>query len=266
VDPRLSVSALSSMRLTLDEDLRLWRDLGVRTVGLFLPKLEVVGLDAAVDRVRAAGLAVSSVACQGFSLDEPATWPERRAHLAAAVDAAAALDASCLFVTAGRPGALGFEASVDALGAALGPVQDRARGRGLELAVEHTNPMRRDVGFIHTLADMVEVARGLGVGVVVELTNCWAERGLEATIADGVDTFRLVQASDYVVGTVCATERAVPGDGDIPLAALLGTMQGAGYGGYFELEMLGPRVEAEGYRAAIARALVTLEPMLGAPR
>ena len=260
--PRLSVSALSSMRLTLDQDLELWSDLGVRAAGLFLPKLEAVGLEAAVDRVGEARLAVSSVACQGFTLDEPATWPVRRAAIEAAVDAAAALHASCLFVTAGRPGTLGFDACVDALATALGPVRDRARGQGLELAVEHTNPMRRDVGFIHTLADMVEVARHLDIGVVVELTNCWAERRVEATMVDGVDTFRLVQASDYVVGTVCATERAVPGDGDIPLAALLGTVQDAGYRGYVELEMLGPRIEDEGYPAAIARGVATLEPML----
>ena len=262
--PRLSVSALSSMRLTLDEDLALWADLGVGAVGLFLPKLEAVGLDAAVDRVGGAGLAVSSIACAGFALDEPDSWPARQTALEPAVDAAAALDASCLFLTAGRPGRLCFDAAVDALGEALSGIQPRARRRGVSLAVEHTNPMRRDVGFIHALPDMVEVARRLGLGVVVELTNCWSERHIERSLTDGVDTFRLVQASDYVVGTLTASERAVPGDGDIPLARLLATVLNAGYRGYVELEMLGPRIEDEGYRDAIARGIEALEPMLDA--
>jgi sugar phosphate isomerase/epimerase len=266
VHPRLSVSALSSMRLTLDQDLALWAELEVGAVGLFLPKLEAVGLDAAVERVGSAGLAVSSVACQGFTLDEPNSWPERQAALGPAVDAAAALDASCLFLTAGRPGRLDFDAAVDALAAAVGGIQDCARQRGVALALEHTNPMRRDVGFIHSIPDMVEVARRLELGVVVELTNCWSERSIERSLTEGVDTFRLVQASDYVVGDLTASERAVPGDGDIPLAWLLATVLDAGYRGYVELEMLGPRIEDEGYREAIARGITALEPMLDDPR
>src|SRR5581483_4636707 len=189
VHPRLSISALSSMYQTFDEDHALWSDLGISLVGLFLPKLQQVGLHTAVDRVRGAGLGVSSVAGVGFELMAPDTWPDRRAELADAVDAAAALDAGCLFVTAGVPGTLGWEECVGALGEAIAAVRDHAAGLGLSVAVEHTNPMRRDIGFIHTLRDMVEVARQLDLGVIVELTNCWSERGVEGTIADGVDTF-----------------------------------------------------------------------------
>jgi len=257
------------MANTLDEDLELWAGLGISTVGLFLDKLEAAGLDTAAARMADAGLAVSSIACRGFSLAEPETWAERAAALGAAVDVAAAVHAACLFVTAGTPGPLGWHECVAALDASLGPVRDRAAARGVRVAVEHTNPMRRDVGFIHTLRDMVEVARALGIGVVVEITNCWSERGVEQTIAEGADTFAVVQVSDYVVGTVCATERAVPGDGDIPLARLSRACDDAGYRGIFELEMLGPRIEAEGYAPAISRALTVLDQLLpggpGAP-
>ena len=139
---------------------------------------------------------------------------------------------------------------------------ERAASLGVSIGVEHTNPLRRDLGFVHTLHDMVEVARRIGVGVVVEITNCWAERNLDATIFDGVETFRVVQLSDYVVGTVTATERAVPGDGDIPIAHIVTAMCDAGFTGPFELEMLGPRVEEEGYRPAIARAVAVLDEIL----
>jgi sugar phosphate isomerase/epimerase len=262
--PRLAVSAICSWSLGFDEDMALWADLGIDHVGLFLEKLEKAGLDYAVARVREAGLAVSTVACQGFVLDDRTGWPERRVALNAAVDAAAAVDAHCFFVTAGTPGRLGFDDAVAALADALAPVHDHASDLGVRVAVEHTNPMRRDIGFIHSLRDMVEVARLLDVGVVVEITNCWSERGLEATIADGADTFSVVQVSDYRVGTVTATERAVPGDGDIPLEHLIALISDAGFAGPFELEMLGPLVEAEGYRPAIARAVAALQPMLPA--
>ena len=262
--PKLSVSALSSMNLRFDEDLELWAQLGVDTVGLFLPKLTAAGVDAAVARVIERRLAVSSLAARGFTLCDRASWDADRAALDAAVDVADAVDAGCLFVTGGTPGPLAFDECVVALGDALGPVRDRAAGRGVRVAVEHTNPLRRDVGFVHTLRDMVEVARRLDLGVVVELTNCWFERGLDEVITDGVDTFQLVQASDYLVGTLTASERAVPGDGDMPRRALLTAIADAGYEGYVELEMLGPRIEAEGYGPAIERAIRALEPMLPA--
>jgi sugar phosphate isomerase/epimerase len=250
------------MNQTFDEDLHLWADLGVGTVGLFFPKLERVGLDVAVSRVRDSGLSVSSVACVGFPLAAPHEWPDRRTELEAAIEAAAALEAGCLFVTAGVPGSLSWDECVAALAAAIGPVRDRADQLGLSVAVEHTNPMRRDIGFVHSLRDMVEVARQLDIGVIVELSNCWSERDVARTIADGVDTFRVVQISDYIVGTLTATERAVPGDGDIPLARLIQTLDSAGYRGPFELEMLGFRIEDEGYRTAITRAIGALDPIL----
>jgi sugar phosphate isomerase/epimerase len=262
IHPRLSVSAISSYALTFEQDLELWAELGIRSVGLYLPKLDAAGLDHAVEQVRAAELAVSTIACRGFALSQPDTWAQRRVALDVAVDAAAAVGAACLFVTAGSPGPLGWDDCVEALGAALGPVRDRATARGVAIAIENSNPMRRDVAFVQTLQDSVDVARAHDVGVVVEITNCWSDRDIDRVIADGIDTFRVVQVSDYVVGDLRASERAVPGDGDIPLGRLLGVVADAGFDGYYELEMLGPRIEQEGYRSAISRALVALEPLL----
>jgi sugar phosphate isomerase/epimerase len=266
VHPRLAVSAICSWNLGFDEDLALWADLGVDHVGLYLEKMELAdgGVARAAASVRDAGLSVSTLACRGFELAERGTWPDRWRSLETALEAAATVDAHCLFVTAGAPGALGWDDCVRALGDALEPLRAPAARLGVRLAVEHTNPMRRDIGFIHSLRDMVEVARRLDVGVVFEVTNCWYERDLEATIVDGAGTFDVVQLSDYLVGTVSATERAVPGDGDIPLARIIGLLCEAGFDGPFELEMLGPRVEEEGYGPAIARALRALEPMIPA--
>jgi sugar phosphate isomerase/epimerase len=258
------VSALSSIGNSFDADLELWDELGIDRVGLYLEKLEAVGVEIAAEHVRAAGLAVSSIAARGFDLDDPSTWDDRRASLDRAVDAATVVGAGCLFVTSGVPGTLDWDDSVRALEAAIEPVRDRAHELGVPLAIENSNPMRRDVGFTHTLPDTVEVARRLGVRVVFEVTNSWFERDLERSITDGADTFAVVQVSDYVVGDTTASERAVPGDGDVPLGRILGWVAAAGFAGPVELEMLGPRIEAEGYPAAIRRALAALGSVLAA--
>ena len=72
----------------------------------------------------------------------------------------------------------------------------------------------------------------------------------------------LVQVSDYVLGDRTTPCRAVPGDGAMPLERLLGDVQDAGYRGLFDLELVGPRIEAEGARAASRRAADYLSNLL----
>src|SRR5262249_24591780 len=91
---------------------------------------------------------------------------------------------------------------------------------------------------------------------------CWAERDLDTTIRTGVDRIRLVQVSDFKVGTVASSQRLVPGDGDIPIARILRTVLDAGYGGVFDLELIGDAITAEGYDAAVPRAVGALGSIL----
>ncbi len=96
----------------------------------------------------------------------------------------------------------------------------------------------------------------------MECNACWAERDLANTIAAGIDVIRLVQVSDYMIGSLSTPDRCVPGDGDIPLARIVSRLLRAGYAGVFELELIGPRIEAEGYASAIPRAVNAMEAML----
>ena len=138
-----------------------------------------------------------------------------------------------------------------------------ARALGIPFAVEHTNSLRVDVGFVHSLRDVVDLARRLGTGVCMEVNACWAERELASTIASSMDVIRLVQVSDFKIGTLATPDRRVPGDGDIPLARIIRQVLDAGYGGVFDLELIGPLIDAEGYESAVPRAAEVLGSMLG---
>jgi sugar phosphate isomerase/epimerase len=93
---------------------------------------------------------------------------------------------------------------------------------------------------------------------------CWAERGLAETIAGSRDVIRLVQVSDFAIGTLSTPNRLVPGDGDIPLERILGQVLASGYTGVFDLELIGPKIDAEGYASAVPRAVDALGSMLTA--
>jgi sugar phosphate isomerase/epimerase len=182
--------------------------------------------------------------------------------LVRALDAGRALDAECVVFTTGPAGQLPWDEAADALETALAPVLVEAHARGIPFAVEHTNSLRVDVGFVHSLRDVVDLARRLGTGVCMEVNACWAERGLAETIAASTDVIRLVQVSDFAIGTLSTPDRLVPGDGDIPLDRIIGQVLASGYAGVFDLELIGPKIDAEGYASAVPRAVDALGSML----
>ena len=261
--PRLSVSAVSSWAWTLDEDLRYWDQAGIEHVGLSFRKLEDAGLEEATRRIRNTGLRVSNIVELGWwNLDEPATWAAQRSRLFAALDVAVATDAPALILTSGPAGRLEWDDALGALETAIAPVRERAEEARIGLALEHTGPLRLDLSFVTSLRDGVDAAEALDIGVCVEVNSCFAERSLEETLRRAKDRLRHVQVSDFVIGSLCTPDRAVPGDGDIPLAAILAGLGAAGYRGALELELVGPRIELEGYENSIRRSIAYLDGLL----
>ncbi len=264
--PRACVSAISTFRLSLPEDLAFWEAHGITTAGVSVAKLEAFGWAPGVDVVRAAvdrGLHVADLIGLGpFHLAQPDQWPHRQERLVRSLDAAVAVGAPLMVFTTGPFAPLPWDEAADALEQALAPVLHEARARGIDFALEHTNSLRVDVGFVHTLRDAIDLARRLGTGVCMEMNACWAERDLTRVIHEGVDRIRLVQVSDFRVGTVASSQRLVPGDGDVPIARIVDDLLSAGYGGLFELELIGDAIVEEGYDAAIPRALRNLGALL----
>jgi sugar phosphate isomerase/epimerase len=254
VHPRVSLSAISTFSWELDEDLAFYADAGIDNVGISVAKLERFGWEEGTRRVVDAGLRITNLIGLGpFRLAEPGGWDTQRERLLRALDTASTVGAECLVFTTGPAGPLEV---------ALAPVLAEATVRGVPFAIEHTNSLRVDIGFVHTLADAIDLARRLDVGVCMEVNACWAERGLAGTIAGGVERLRLVQVSDFAVGTLSTPNRLVPGDGDIPLERILGDVLAAGYEGCFDLELIGPRIDEEGYSAASLRSIERLSTML----
>jgi sugar phosphate isomerase/epimerase len=261
-DPRVGLNSLSSATWTLAQDLALYDRLGVRRAGLYLDKLQAAGPDTAVELVGAADLHVDHVFARGIPLADRTGWSGERRRLLEAVDLAVALAAPMLTVTTGPATPLPWEAAAEACEEALGPVVAAAAGRGVRLALEQTLPVRPEIGFVHSFADTVVLARRIGAVAVLEANYAFAERGLDASLAEAGPLLGIVQLSDLVPPSTVVPDRAVPGDGVIPLDRVIRQVGAAGYRGPFELELIGPRIEAEGYEAACRRAVTYLSRLL----
>jgi sugar phosphate isomerase/epimerase len=250
VHPRICVSGISTWNNTVAQDIELYTELGVHTVGAALRKPDVAELVGSGVRV------ANVINVSPFRLDDPASFEPGRARVREALALAERLGAPHAVLTTGPAGALEWDAAADALADALGPVLDP------RLCIEHTNALRVDVGFVHTLRDAIDLAERLDVSVCMELNAGWAERDLARTIVDGIDRIAVVQVSDFAVGTLSTPNRLVPGDGDIPLRRIIAQVLDAGYAGVFDLELVGPRIEEEGYPSAVARSVTWLTALL----
>jgi sugar phosphate isomerase/epimerase len=265
--PRLSVSAMSSVRWSFDQDLVLWRELGLGWAGLIGAKLGD-GIEAGIAALAEAGLRVSTVIVPRFDLGAPETWAATQEAHRRWIGALAKQDGWSVYLTPGRPTGERWEVLLDRLAEAVAPSVAYARDHGVRLAIE---PSRRtEVSFVNSLADAVDVAERTGLGLVADIGNFWMERDLRGTLLRAAPHIDLVQLTDVAIGTVNRPDdppsggRVPFGEGDLALARILGDIRDTGYGGPLELELVGPLGDREGYEPVIRRGVAAAEAMLAA--
>jgi sugar phosphate isomerase/epimerase len=179
-----------------------------------------------------------------------------------AIDTAARLGAGQIYLISGGRGHLNWERAADRFAELITPCRHLAEKAGVRLLVENASAMNVDIHMAHTLPDAVTLAEVAGIGVCIELHACWMEANLSENFRRALPLAGLVQVSDYVLGDRTTPCRAVPGDGAMPLERMIGDMLELGYTGLFDLELIGPRVAAEGAESACSRAAETLSELL----
>lgn len=240
------------------------RQIGVRHMTLANPHmLGPTALDDTLAALAPGGTAAANLA-QPF-----ARYPDLEkdtggaaAALNSAIEAAAALGAPNLYIVSGPRGGLDWEAAAARCAELIAPCRELARQLGIDLTVETANLLNADIHIAHTLDDTIRLAEIAGIGVTLDLGACWFEGGLKQKFARAMPQTALVQVSDYVLGDRSTPCRAVPGDGCVPLDRLIGQLLELGYQGVFDIELTGPRIEAEGHRAAFTRAAENLSELL----
>jgi sugar phosphate isomerase/epimerase len=240
------------------------RSISVEHMTLITPLLmQPDGLDKAVEALAAGGTR-ASVLNHSFAaypnIEEDTGFAAQK--LDEAIDIAAALGAGGLYLVTGGRGSLNWEQAAARFADLIAPCRRNAEEKGVRLMVEPASGFNADIHFVHTLDDTIRLAQIAGIGVCLELHACWMEGGLKEKFARAMPLTGLVQVSDYVAGDRTAPCRAVPGDGMIPLERLIGDILEAGYEGLFDLELLGPRIDAEGPEQATRRAAEQLSAIL----
>jgi sugar phosphate isomerase/epimerase len=260
--PLLSVDAMSTFKWSFDQDLALWQDLGVRHAGLLISKISDNPAEK-LARLRAAGIQSSTVIVSSFELREPATWDSTRASHAAMTDLVAATGGHSIYFTPGRTTGAPWREMLDIFAAAVAPTVAHGRKRGVHIAIEPS--LRTDVSFVNTIRDAIDVAERTGVEIIADFGNMWMERDAREVLKRAAPHIALIQICDVIIG---GTGRPPPGgrvhigEGELPIRRLMHEVLDSGYKGVFDLEVLGPLIEKEGYDSAVRRGVASASALL----
>ncbi|TCM17073.1 sugar phosphate isomerase/epimerase [Novosphingobium sp. PhB165] len=262
--PRVSLHQVAMVDRETGPFLDFCSEIGVQHVTLVSPRLlHASELHAAREAVQHGRVRIGCIN-HPFALQ-----PDLERHAESAtgdlirvIDMAADLGAPSIYLITGGRGALLWEQAAERFVELLAPCRDHAAARNVALLVENASPLTVDIHIAHTLPDALRLARLAGIGLCVDLHACWVEAHLREKLAEALPLAGLVQVSDHVPGDRTTPCRAVPGDGAVPLETILRDVLDLGYTGLFDLELVGPRIEAEGPAEACTRAAHALSNIL----
>jgi sugar phosphate isomerase/epimerase len=255
---RISVNGMCFPGASFRDQVGYWKELGARRVSFISPTLLAEGLAPARDALATGDCRLETIAHGPFSsahlTSQEESWAEGRATLTQLIEAAEQLGARSVYMLTGGHGTLSWEETAESFSAAIAPCVAHAKQAGIELMIEAAPALYADLHIAHSLRDALTLAEMAGIGVCMDLSGCWTEARLRDSIARAVPRCHLVQLSDYLYGDRALPSRAVPGDGAIPIERILDWVLAAGYAGAFDLELIGPRIDAEGHLDAVRRA------------
>ena len=239
---RLSMSQVTTARWSFLEDVVNYRRLGISRMAIWRPKLIDVSEECCQEAIRESGVQVSSLGWGGgFTGTNGHSFVEAVHDTRSAIVTAAALGAESLTIISGPQGAHIGSHARRLLVEGIAECLDTASEHGVTLAVQPMHRLfRPDWTFLHTLdatLDLLEQFDHPLLKMAFGTYHLWREPDLLERIPSIVPLIASVQVSDWKPNPRCDNDRALPGDGEIPLPSVLQAFEDAGYRGSYEMEI-----------------------------
>lgn len=228
--------------------------IGARGISPELEQVQEAGVAQCGKLFRDAGLTVATMTHRAFGFATPEETVSARERLMRSLAIAGEIGAENVIMTTGGRGPHSWPEAARLFVEAIAPCAQAASKAGIGLGIEPTTHLWADGSLCHRLADTVALARQAGIAVMIDIFACWFDSDIEEALAAAAPLSPLAQISDYVYGDRSIPCRAVPGDGAVPFERFVPLMAGAGFTGWWDLEVIGPRLQAEGEIAGLKRA------------
>ena len=258
IDKNLSMAVTTTPGWDLGQCVEGWARAGLTQIGVTREKLEAYGPARGIKKIKDAGLKVSSFHGIGglYTKLQPQRFEQNLDIARRGLEWSAEMKAGCGLIVGGpREGRTWEEAAKEYMDG-VRQILPAARERGIPLVIEPLHPIRQQWMWLNTLKDACDLASEMDdpmVGVVFDFWQQFWERGIEETVRQHAQRIFLVHVSDYKLETVNLPDRAMLGEGIVPVGRLLRALRDGGYGRVYEIEVISGDLERMGYDAAIGR-------------
>lgn len=265
---RLAINEVTTFRWSFDQDVRNYAATGIEGIGIWRQKLSDFGEEKGIELVRESGLRVSSLLwAGGFTGSDGRTYKESVHDGREAVRLAGALAADCLIIYTGARGGHTHNHARRLIKNALSELAPLAGECGVTLAVE---PMHigcaAEWTFLTNIGETLELLDAIDspyLKFVFDTYHLGHSAGTLERLPQLVPRIGMVQLGDATQPPNGEQSRVPIGMGIIPIAEMVRSLRGAGYDGFFEVELLGEEIEAADYNLLLAQAMQSLDEMLG---
>lgn len=238
--PRFSISQITTLPASFEDDLHAYREAGTEGIGIWEIKLVEGREQEQLAALRESGLESTSAV--------PAVPSIAPLPIPGPADAAERVEAYCAGLRRLKP----FEPSAVVLLTGAGErseivdglrtIAAEACSLGLRIALE---PYSRHGGDGWTIASTIPDAVGLieeagvadDVGLLFDVWHLWDCEGLEEQIAAEIGRIAGVHVNDVRRPTRSFADRVLPGDGVADVPRILAALDRAGWDGFYELEI-----------------------------
>jgi sugar phosphate isomerase/epimerase len=268
---RVSMNELTTYRWSFEEDVRRYHAAGYDGIGVWREKLTDCGEENAIGLLAEMGLQVSTLSWAGGF-----TGSDGRSHVEAVEDAldavrlAARLRADCLIVHSGARGGHTHSHVRRLFREALKQMLAAAESLDVTIALEPMHPgCAADWTFLNGLdeaLDLIEAGNSSHLRLALDTYHMGHDRAILHRLEEIAQYVTVVQLGDARQTPQGEPNRCPLGKGIVPLNQFLATLLGAGFDGFFDIELVGEEIESADYNELLVHSRQAFEDLMEAAK
>jgi sugar phosphate isomerase/epimerase len=240
---RLCIHTITTKPWSLEQSLAAYKAAGVPAVTVWRSAYADTSPETARKILDNSGLATVSLCRGGFFPAETATARQQAIDdNKRIIDEAATIGASLVVLVCGAIRGISLPDQRKQIADAIHAILPHAKMSGIKLAIEPLHPMYAgDRSAINTMAqanDIVEQINHPNLGIAVDVYHLWWDPTLEQEIARAGKNIFAYHVCDWRTPTRdLLNDRALMGEGCIPLKQIRAWVEQAGFKGFIEVEI-----------------------------